>query len=219
MPKPCKAGEHTARTGRGYKGLDPPGCKIQVGAGNQAVKPRTAAATGKDADKVTVAKQRLADNSAGARPDENRIARDIRVHYHRPSEAAGLGHVVEIQGAILDTGAMIDLFLNFRRLRSLFPGGSTDDRWQRLIAEKPYGAKVSAVSGISGVQQKTVVIPKNPYLTVEIKLKVGQKGHQIDEWRGGPAKLHITPPAPVGSVRGMTLVGMGFLRDHHIMLK
>jgi len=197
--------------------LGPVGCKIQVGAGNQTVKPRSAATTGKTAgDDVTVAKQRKDGNSV-SRPDENRIVRDVKIHYNRPSDAAGVNHVVVIKGVILDSGAMPDMLVGFRYVKSLFPGFNTAAKWQQLMAEKPWNAKIASVRGIGG-SEATVVIPKTPNLTVEIKLKVGQKGHQVDEWRGGPAELHITAP-PQNGAKGHALIGIDFLRDHHVLLK
>jgi hypothetical protein len=140
-PKPCKAGVHNARSGRNYKGLGPVGCKIQVGLGNQAVKPRTAAQSNTVAgDTVTVAKQRNADNPGGCgNAAENRVLRDVRITYTRPTDPPGTLHVVSVPCATLDTGAQSDLYIGFDAVYSLFPGRGMHDKWAKLTSNLPYG--------------------------------------------------------------------------------
>jgi hypothetical protein len=82
----------------------------------------------------------------------------------------------------------------------------------------PYGGRLGRSVGVGGAISTTVIIPPTPNLIVEVKIKVGRKGHQIDELRGGPADVHISKP-PAAGVRSAKLIGMDFLKDHHILVK
>ena len=180
-------------------GIRPKGCEFKTDGQGQPVRSRRANKTiGGIADTVSVAKQR--------RDDQTTVAHDPRVHRRIRVTYNGVTRI--FPKYLLDTGAGSSLLMTKSEFVQLLPDkGVHASPWDRFVHENTH-----PVTRISGVVAGATSPAYLANVILEIEIDVGGKNSGQKIWRGGPVLAKVAD--------GKTsLVGMNFLRDHHIIVK